>query len=173
VSQISLVRQPGIQVSENDKEAARRVLFGVIDGLGDTGRRQWRRFFNALMRMEPGEIVEIQTHKERSLPFHRRHMLIEQRVFDQQERFESWDQFRCWIKVASGFVDWCAGPKGGVIPVPKSISFSQLEDGEMREVHEAMIAFLRGPHAANYLWPHLKGQKASEMMNSILEEFGE
>ena len=43
---------------KSDKDAARRVLFGVIDGLGERGKKQWRRFFNGLMRLEPGELAE-------------------------------------------------------------------------------------------------------------------
>lgn len=173
MAEIQLVRQDPSEIPEQDREAARNVLFGIVDGLGDRGKKQWRRFVNGLMRLEPGEIVTIRTHKKRSLGFHKRHMLIEQRVFEAQERFEAFEQFRNWLKVGSGFCDWCAGPKGGVIPIPKSIAFDELEEGDMREVHEDMVAFLRSHHATRFLWRHLAEPARTEMIESILAEFDE
>lgn len=170
MSEITLVRQHGAVIPEADKAAARNVLFGIVDGLGESGRKQWRRFFNSLMRMEPGEMVEIRTHKARSGPFHRRHMLIETRLFESQEKFKQFEQFRNWLKVGAGFCDWVVGPKGGVIPIPRSIKFSTLEEDEMRQVHEDMIAFIRGPHASKVLWPKDEGCLGLE---AILSEFDE
>lgn len=172
MSEITLVRQPG-EISKADLEAARRVLFGLIDGLGDKGRRQWRRFFNGLMRLQPGEMVAIHTHKERTGWFHRKHMLMEQRVFEHQEKFEDFEGFRVWLKVGSGFVDWYPGPKGGVIPVPRSISFAKLEDGDMWELHLQMIAFLRTAHAQQTLWKHLDPASRTEMLEMVIAGFEE
>lgn len=170
---IVLVRQSSVALTEPEKAAARRVLFGAIDGLGDKGRRQWRRFMNTLLRLEPGEMVTLRTHKARSGLAHRCHMLMEQRVFEAQERFDSFEQFRNWLKVGAGFCDWCAGPKGGVIPIPKSIAFDKLEEDDMAQVHEDMVAFLRGVHAPRYLWRHLSDAQAGTMMETILSELGQ
>lgn len=172
MSEIHLVRQDGA-IPEQDREAARRVLFGIVDGLGEQGRKAWRRFFNGLMRLEPGEMVEIRTHKERSGKFHRRHMAMEQRIFEAQERFEHFEQFRNWSKVGAGFCDWIVGPKGGVIPVPRSISYSKLEDDEMRQFHDDWVAFMRSDHAIKALWPKVDPRRAAEGMFLLLEEFGE
>lgn len=173
MSDITLVRQHGAVFTEEEKSVARRVLFGVVDGLGEKGRRQWRRFFGTLMRLEPGEMVDIKTHKARSGPFHRRHMLIETRVFEAQERIAEFEEFRLWLKVGAGHVTWMAGPKGGVVPVPKSISYSRLEEDDMREFHEAAVAFLRTPHAIRFLWPKLPDAQRDAAMEAVLSEFDE
>jgi len=173
MSEITLVRQNPTEIPEADKDAARRVLFGLVDGLGEKGRKSWRRFVSGLMALEPGEMVSIITHKDRSGPFHRRHMAIEMAVFETQEKFDNFDQFRNWIKVGSGFCDWVAGAKGGVFPVPKSIAFDKLEDNEMRQVHDDMIKFLRTEHAGRALWKHLVPAARTEMIEGILEGFGE
>ena len=172
MSEITLVKQAPVAIPEVDRAAARRVLFGAIDGLGEKGKKQWRRFVNGLFNLEPGEMVEIVTHKARSGPYHRRHFAIEQAVFDAQERFTDFDAYLSWVKVGAGWVIWAAGPKGGVVPIPKSISYAAAEQGEFAEFHDKVMAFLRGGHAAAYLWPHLK-EKADEMMDSILSEFDE
>jgi len=173
MTQIVLVRQPDIELTENDKAAARRVVFGIVDGMGEQHQRRWRRLWNKLMRLEPGEMMTFISHLTRSGPFHRRHMLIEQRVFEAQERFEDFEMLRYWIKVGSGWVVWAAGPSGGVVPIPRSVSYAKADEHEFQEFHAKVMRFFRGPHAANYLWPHLAPLAAAEMMETILADFGE
>ena len=121
----------------------RGFLFGVIDGAHKDDRRAWRRLWKRLMGLEPGEMAVFEAVFPRSGPYHRRHMAIEGAVFDAQERFEEFEQFRVWLKVGAGWVDWCAGPKGGVVPIPKSISYAKADQEEFTRYHEAVIAFLR------------------------------
>ena len=172
--EIVIVRQEDMQVTEADKDATRRVVFGTVDGLGEINRRRWRRFWSTLMRMEPGEMATIRTHKARSGPFHRRHMAMEQAVFEAQERFTDFERgFRDWLKVGAGHCTWFPGPRGGVFPVPKSTSYAEMEDGEMRDFHDSAMAFLRTEHAGKTLWPHLKPLQRTEMIETILGGFGE
>jgi len=173
MSEIVLVKQDPAEIPQADRDAARRVLFGLVDGLGEKGRKAWRRFVNGLMKLEPGEMVEIRTHKERIGWYHRKHMALEQAVFEAQDKFEEFDSFRTWLKVGSGYVDWHPGPKGGVIPVPKSLSYAKLEQGEMEQVHEEMVKFLRTEHAGKTLWKHLSPTQRIDMIEGILGGFEE
>lgn len=174
MADITLVRQEDTELTAAEKEAARRVFFGVVDGLGERGRKQWRRFWNGLLRLEPGEMVLIKTRKPRSGPFHRRHMKMEQSLFEQQDRFDIFDPvFRDWLKVGAGHCTWVPGPKGGIFPVPLSIDYESLEDDEMREFHDKVVTFLRTDHAAKTLWPHLSPTARIEMIEGILSNFGE
>lgn len=173
MTDITLIRQHPTEIQQADKDAARRVLFGMVDGLGDRGKKQWRRFVNGLMRLEPGEMVEIKTHRARLGWYHRKHMALEQAVFESQEKFTEFESFRTWVKVGAGFVDWYAGPKGGVIPVPKSISYAKLEQSEMEQVHGNVVDFLRTEHATKTLWKHLSAQAQMEMIDGILMGFKE
>jgi hypothetical protein len=174
MADITLVRQHDMQLPEEDKAAARRVLFGFVDGLGERGKKQWRRFFNGLLRLEPGEMVEIKTRKPRSGPFHRRHMKMEQVLFENQEKFQIFDPvFRDWLKVGAGHVVWCPGPRGGVFPVPLSIDYDTLEDDQMREFHDKVVDFVRTDYACKTLWPHLSPTARIEKIEGILSNFGE
>lgn len=154
-------------------EGARAMLFGALDGFTKDDRTAWRRFWKRLAKMQPGEMAVAEMVFPRSGPFHRRHMKIEQSVFDAQERFEDFEQFRYWLKVGAAWVTWAAGPKGGVVPIPKSISYAKADEEEFRRYHVKVIGFLRGEHAAKYLWKHLDKQVAAEMMDSILRGFEE
>lgn len=172
MSEIVLVRQHDIEIPQADRDTARRVLFGAVDGLGELHQKRWRRFVSMLFRLEPGEMATLKTHKARSGPFHRRHMKLEQVVFAAQERFDNFDRgFRDWLKVGAGHCDWHPGPKGGVFPVPKSTSYAEMEEGEMREFHDSAVAFLRTEHAGKTLWRHLPPMRRVEMIESILAGF--
>lgn len=65
------------------------------------------------------------------------------------------------------------GPEGRVFPVPKSIAYDQLEEDEMREFHEQVVAFLRTEHAGRTLWRHLSPTARIEMVEGLLGGFGE
>jgi hypothetical protein len=171
VAEILLARQEGPPPSDDDKAAVRRVIFGIIHGLGEVNRKAWARFWNGVLRLEPGEVVEIRTHRERIGWYHRKHMAIEQRVFESQERFTLFDQFRNWLKVGAGHVDWFPGPKGGVVPVPKSISYASMEQTDFEEYHARVIEFLREPHALKTLWPAMPEGMRLEGMDALLAEF--
>ncbi|ULR90940.1 MULTISPECIES: DUF1367 family protein [unclassified Comamonas] len=171
--EITIVRQEAVQISEQDAAVARRVIFGIVDGLGERGRSQWRRLWNRLMRLEPGEMVEIKTVQPRLGWYHRKHMAMEQAVFETQERFEDFESFRTWLKVGASFVDWYPGPKGGVIPVPRSISYANLEQGDMEQFHADAVNFLRSEHAGATLWKHLGPAQRIEMIETVLRSFGE
>lgn len=146
--EIVLVRQEAAQITEQDAAVARRVIFGIVDGLGNKGRKQWRRLWSRIMGLE-------------------------QAVFESQERFEDFESFRTWLKVGAQFVDWFPGPKGGVIPVPRSISYAKLEQGAMEQFHGSAVDFLRTEHAGRTLWKHLNQRQRIEMIEGILGGFNE
>jgi hypothetical protein len=173
MAEILLVRQHDLHLTDDEKAAARKVIFGAVDGLGERGRKQWRRLWNGLLRLEPGEMVEIKTHQQRLGWYHRKHMALETRVFEAQERFENFEGFRDWLKVGAGFCDWYPGPKGGVFPVPKTIQYSKVEQGEFEQFHADAVEFLRSDHAGKTLWKHLSTPARIDMIEGILWGFGE
>jgi hypothetical protein len=171
MTQALLMRDRSIQLTDQERAIATKVLEQAVRGIDDQNQKSWKRFVRGLFGLEHGEIAEISTRIPRSGPFHRYHMALEQSIFNAQERFKDFEQFRNWIKIGSGFVDWVPGPKGGIVPLPKSISYAKLEESDMREFHQDFLAFVRGPHAAPYLWRHLSADKAAEMMETVLQGF--
>ena len=153
-------------------DAVSQFLFGAFDGFNRDDRRAWRSFWKRVRGMEPGELALIEARLPRSGPYHRRHFAIVNAVFDAQERFQSDEQFLLWLKVGASWVDWVPGAKGGIVPLPRSISYAKADQAEFMKYHEAVMAFLRDGHAARFLWKHL-GDQADEMMETILGGFNE
>lgn len=171
MTQALIMRDRSIQITDIERAAAHKVLQQGLRGVDEKNHKRWTSFLKRVFSLEHGEIAEVGTRIPRSGPFHRYHMAIEQAVFNAQERFSQFEMFRNWLKIGAGHVDWVPGAKGGIVPLPKSISYAELEDAEMREFHDSTLAFLRGPHAAIYLWKHLPPDQAAEMMETILREF--
>ena len=172
MSRVTLIRTADAFPAESILEHVRRFLFGLFDGWNDSDKKGWRKIWKRLSDLEPGEFAVIEFVIPRSSPFHRRHFAILSAVFDAQERFADFEMFRDWITVGAGWVQWCAGPKGGVVPIPKSISYAKADQKEFEDYHGKVVAFLRGPHAAQFLWKHL-GNDANWMIDRILDGFGE
>lgn len=173
MAEITLVRRHDISLTEQELAIARKAVFELVDGLGERNQKAWRRLWNRMWKLEPGEAMDISTNQERLGWYHRKHMVLEQTVFQAQERFEVFRPFRDWLKTGAGLVDWYPGPRGGVIPVVKSIRYSSMEQGEMEAFHADAVAFLRTEHAQKILWPHLAPMAAAEMIETILADFGE
>ena len=171
MSTLNIVRTNIALPTDKELEGASKLLFDCFKGFTLEDNKRWRALWKKLIKKEPGEILTIEMTFERSGPYHRRHMKIEQTIYDAQERFQHFDQFRFWLKVGSGWVIWAAGPKGGVVPIQQSISYRQADETEFRKYHAQVIEFLRGEHAAKYLWPHLDDPHA--MMDKLLEGFDE
>ena len=172
MSDITLVRTGEPKPTGATLETIRRFLFGCFKGGTDLDDKRWNRFWNTAIEKEAGEMFDIETVFPRHSLYHRRHMKIEQDVFRAQDRFKDFEMFRNWLKIGAGFVIWTPGAKGGIVPLPKSISYATTDEAEFREYHDNVVAFLRGDHAAPYLWKHL-GDKSHEMMDAILQEFNE
>ena len=172
MSKVTLIRTADAFPAESILEHVRRFLFGLFDGWNASDKRGWRKIWKRLAELEPGEFAVIEFVIPRSSPFHRRHFAILNAVFDSQERFDDLDRMREWLSIGAGHVTWVPGAKGGIVPLPKSISYAKADQQEFEEYHRKVVTFLRGPHAPAFLWKHL-GNDAHWMIDSILEGFGE
>lgn len=170
---ITLIRTDAVKPQGKALDDVRSFLFGLFKGATDDDDKRWNRFWRMATGKEAGEMFDLETVFPRYTPFHRRHMKIEQDVFNAQERFTDFERFRDWLKIGAGHVEWVPGAKGGIVPLPKSISYAKADEQAFREFHDKVIEFLRGDHAAPYLWKHLGNDKAHEMMETVLLEFGE
>lgn len=166
-----VMRDCSIELTPADKAAAHKVLTKGLQGVDEKHHRRWLRVLKGWFELEPGEITLIDTRHPRSGPFHRFHMLVEQTVFNAQSKFEDFEQFRNWLKIQVGHVEWVPGAKGGIVPLPKSISYADMEEAEMREFHDKMMEAFYGPHIAPFLWKHLGPAGAAEMIRTVLLEF--
>jgi len=182
VSRVTIIRTADAFPAESILEHVRRFIFGLFKGWSKTDEKGWRKIWKRLSQLEPGEFAVIEFVIPRSAPYHRRHFAILNAVFDAQERFDDLDRMRDWLSIGAGHVTWVPGAKGGIVPLPKSISYARADQAEFEDYHGKVMAFLRGEHAALFLWGRCgpKGEgdadkfaRCQQMMDSILGEFNE
>lgn len=154
--------------SEHELSIVRRFIFDGIRGLNEQHNTRWRRFWSRIWKAEVGQVFQFDNVVERSGPYHRMHMGMEQRLFESQERWGQMEPLRDWLKVGAAWGDYQINARGVLQFVPRSTSYDQCSDDEMREVHAAMLAFLHTPTAQRRLWPHLPAVKRAEMLESVL-----
>ncbi len=160
--------------SDSEMAVIRRFLFQVWCGFTDKDQKRWMTFWGRLKRAKHGEMFEVITWVPRNPKFHSYHMAMLMMVWDSQEVFAEFEDFRDWVKIGAGWVTWLPHPHGGDdIPKPRSISWAKADENQAREAHDKMLGFLHTNHAAAFLWPHLDPAQAQETMRTILEEFAQ
>ena len=167
-----IIQRTNIALPDN-LETVSQFLFHCFKGVSETNRKSWYKFWGSMMDLEPGEVVDFQVWFSRSGPFHRFHMAMEQALYTSQDKFSSFDIFRCWLKIGSGWVDMIPGRDGQLVPVPRSVSWAQADEEAFRQYHEQVLEFLRSDHAPSFLWPHLSLVMAHDMMDKTIREFSE
>lgn len=164
----SILICPAVQLHtlpDRDRDVLRTFFTEHVRGMDSVNDKRWRRFVRDLFNAAPGEGFEILRKEERGGPFHRRHRVILQRLFDSQERFRSIDRLHDWIKVGAAFVEWRDGKLK-----PRSTAFDQCPEDEMREFHAAAVDYLHTERAQRFLWRHVKAAQREGMLEAVLSK---
>lgn len=174
MAKIQLVRQELYELTAAERDLVRLVIFKIVDGLGEQNRRRWRGWWKRLLSLEPGEMVELTSYQERILWYHKKHFLLEQRLFDGQEQFTNFERFRDWLKVGAGFVEYLPNPMSteGLMAFPKSVAWDQLPQLEFEEFHANCLEFIRTDRCSGRLWPHLSVGLRTQMAEDIIANAG-
>lgn len=169
--EIVICKQTDARQTDADAEVVRRYLFQAMDGATDRDKKAWRDWWRAVAQAGSGEFFSITIKRRRNGKFHRLSFVLLQAVFKAQERFDDFRIFRAFVKLGANYCDFIPTPDGEIRAVPKSTSFSDCSEEEMREFHTNAIAFLRTGRAQSMLWPHMPPALAEQGMEKILSSF--
>ena len=151
-----------------ERDILRRVLTEDVQGVDDENNRRWRRFVNQLSKAEAGEMFELVRAEPRHGPFHKRHRKVLQKLFDSQERYRLIEPLHDWLKMKTYFVTWGENWQGKPVMVPRSTSFDECSEDDMRGFHGRMVDFLHDPACQRHLWRHLPAPQRAEMVETVL-----
>lgn len=151
-----------------ERDVLRRFFTEHVRGMDSKHHKRWTRFIRDLFNATPGEGFQIQRVEARGGPFHRRHRVILERLFQSQERFRHVDKLHDWLKVGAGFVSWKPGKDQKPVAIPRSTSFDNCSEDEMREFHTAAVDFLHTERAQRRLWTQVKPSLRQGMLDAVL-----
>lgn len=143
---------------------------GRLVGMTDADQRGWGRFLKRVKSLA-GSCITFEWREPRSGPFHRWVFVQLSTIFDSQERFSDFDQFRHWVSCGAGHCDFLPHPQKGLIAIPKSIAYAKLDQAEFEPIANSMFEFLRSEHARQTLWPHLSNEDSFDMICTVMEQF--
>lgn len=141
-------------------------------GFRDTDKKAYARFRKILDDLTPGELFQLEYWFPRNATFHKKHFVMLHDIFDAQDRFVDFEPFRDWMTIGAGHAIFVPGPNGETIALADSIAYKRLDDVAFEAHHEKVKDFLRTAHAQSFLWEHLDAQRAGEMVEALLDEFG-
>lgn len=146
-----------------ERDILRRFFTEHVRGMDAVNDRRWRGLVRDLFNAEPGEGFELLRKKERGGPFHRRHRVILQRLFDSQERYSSIEALHDHLKLKTWFVEWHDGK-----PKPRSTSFDRCSEAEMQQFHTDMVDLLHSPYEQRHLFPQVRPRDRHAMVEAVL-----
>jgi hypothetical protein len=129
---------------------------------------RWKRLVGNL---EAGELLTFDVKFDINRRFHNLAMRLKRDLFEAQEKFTDFDQFRYWLYVGAGHCTWHPGPRGAVVPIPGSFSDKDNDDQGKKVVLDKVKTWCRTGEPAKRLWPHLGEVQRVEMMDMILAPY--
>lgn len=155
---------------DSERDVIRRFLTEHVRGMDADNDKRWRRLWGQVMHAEPGEGFQLYRVEERSGPFHRRHRVILERLFEAQERYRLIDPMHDWLKMRCYFVTWGEGSRGQPVPIPRSTAFPACSEDDMREFHGRMLDLLPDPAIQRHLFPRVRAKDRQGMVDAVLSD---
>lgn len=170
--EIVFIKQTDAPLSDADRSAVLRFLFQYLDGCNDRDRKAWRAWWRSVADAPRGQYFTVSIKRQRHGAFHRLLMAVMQKVFDAQEKFDNFNIFRGFVKLGAGFADYIPDLETGELKAhPKSQSFDECSEEEIRQFFDDALKFLRKEACQRILWPHLSPVIAEQSVEAILSQF--
>lgn len=137
-------------------------------GITEDDRKAYALFRARLKKMEPGQTIAFSWSPARAPKVHAAYFKCLDLIFENQEAFVSFTDFREWVERGARHVEVFT-QDGIEFERVKSIKHDELDDDEFRLLFTRAKSYLLSPEALNRLWPHLKVTSAYAAALPILE----
>lgn len=109
----------------------------TLSGLVPASRTEFDKLQESKLKL--GDFYEVEIKKKRNVKFHRKFFALLNICFENQEQFDSIEEFRAYLTMKSGFVK-VVDTGNGQMFLPKSISFSKMDNTEFSEFYDRCFA---------------------------------
>lgn len=151
MAEITLVKTTDRVLTDSERAALYNMLFGgYIDGLSDINKADWKKLWQTIKGLEPGEIVKITFKKVRNGKYHRKFFALLNFAYDawepdrQRKTYKgvpvtkNFERFRSDVTIQAGFYTQTFDLDGNMRLEAQSISFAAMDDLEFERVYSAV-----------------------------------
>ena len=86
-----------------------------------------------------GNIVQAEIKQPRNIQFHRKYFALLNLAFQNQDKYEVFEDFRIEVQLKCGHYQEHITTKGQIVYVPKSVSFSSMDELQFGVLYEKAI----------------------------------
>ena len=90
-------------------------------------------------KLRQGYEYKVEVKRARNPQFHRKAMALLQQVFDNQDKYENFEDLLVEFKLRTGWYKEHLTTKGNVIYVPKSIAFANMDEDTFAKFYSRAI----------------------------------
>jgi len=146
---------------------------GELVGLGEKDQRAYERLKKKMSELERGEIMTIETWFDRNGKLQGLHHTMMRAIWDSQEQYEDYDEFRAACYCAIGHCWSVPGLDGKPFRVAKSTDYKHLDDPDFAKVHDKVWNWFYTEQATRMIWPLTPSLQAMNQMNELLDRFSD
>lgn len=131
----------------------------VAQGFVPESDKDWA----AAKRFKLGEVIKAEVTKPRNYQHHKKLMALCQLIAENSEVYDTVEKALTGLKIATGHVDFVPHPgTGELVAVPKSISYSTMDQVDFAEWYEKAVAA-----ACKYMVPQMTRMAAEEALDAV------
>jgi len=88
-----------------------------------------------------GGVIRGEFSAPRNGQFHRKCRVLQDVIYDNQEKFNDKESFREWLKLKTGLYIWMTDPSGNKYPKTKSTSYDKMDEVAHGEWYSKLLDF--------------------------------
>lgn len=151
MADITIVKTTNRVLNDAERKALYDMLFGgYVDGLGEIDKADWKKLWQTVKGMEPGEVLKLSFKKIRNGKYHRKFFALLNFAFDAWEPgrqhksykgmpvAKNFERFRKDVVIQAGFYEQTFDLDGRMRLEAQSISFANMDDLEFEKVYSAV-----------------------------------
>lgn len=131
---------------------------------GDTLKAADALSSSALAKIKKGELLTAKIHRPRNPKHHRKLWALLQAVYDNQEFYATTDDLLTGLKIETGLFDKLKTTRGIPVIIPKSISFTAMDQARFEEWYEKAVDVI-----LTRILPGVNREELTAHVNEILE----
>lgn len=102
-----------------------------------------------IAKWKTGDVIECQVRRPRNGRFHRKYFALLQVAFQNQETYETFEDFRMEVQLRAGHYHEHVTLKGTLVPVVDSVSFATCSEDDFSTLYDGALSvilrhFMRG-----------------------------